>query len=103
MKDIKDYTNNNLNTNLNNNTNITESEIYDDVIYKLSEAKNNNIPVSEGLFGALVGGVAGMTIAPAIMKTLCSILGVDPKGQFGSILTSRLVLTALCTKMGWNK
>lgn len=85
------------------NNNINESAIYDDVIYKLQKAKNNNVPIQEGLFGALVGGVAGMTIAPVIMKTLCGIIGVDPKGQFGSILTSRLVLTALCTKMGWNK
>lgn len=95
MKAITEY--------VNNTENINESAVYDDVIYKLTEAKNNNTPIQEGLFGALVGGVAGMTIAPVIMKTLCGILGVDPKGQFGSILTSRLVLTALCTKMGWNK
>lgn len=95
MKTIKEYAV--------NSSNINESDIYNDVIYKLEEAKNNNIPIEEGLFGALVGGVAGMTVAPAIMKALCSVLGVDPRGQFGSILTSRLVLTALCTKMGWNK
>lgn len=59
--------------------------------------------VDEGLFKAVLGGAAGMTVAPAIMKALCSVLGVDPKGQFGSILTSRLVLTALCAKMGWDR
>lgn len=79
------------------------NKTYDDIINALNEAKNDGTPVEEGLFKALVGGVAGMTIAPAIMKALCSVLGVDVKGQFGSILTSRLVLTALCTKMGWDK
>lgn len=59
--------------------------------------------VDEGLFKAVLGGAAGMTVAPAIMKALCQVLGVDPKGQFGSILTSRLVLTALCAKMGWDR
>lgn len=76
---------------------------YDNIISALTEAKEQNVPIEEGLFKALVGGVAGMTIAPTIMKALCSILGVDVKGQFGSILTSRLVLTALCAKMGWDK
>lgn len=90
--------------NFNNINNIKEDiNYYDDIITRLNEAKENNIPVEEGIFKALVGGVAGMTIAPSIMKAICSILGVDVKGQFGSILTSRLVLTALCAKMGWDK
>lgn len=81
----------------------SNANTYNNIISALTEAKEQDIPIEEGLFKALVGGVAGMTIAPAIMKALCSILGIDIKGQFGSILTSRLVLTALCTKMGWDK
>lgn len=96
MKTMKEIAEQNI-------TSINESKVYDDIIEKLTNAKESGMPLNEGLFGALVGGVAGMTIAPVIMKTLCNIIGVDPKGQFGSILTSRLVLTALCTKMGWNK
>ena len=38
-----------------------------------------------------------------VVFTNCKILGVDVKGQFGSLITSRLVLTALCTEMGWRK
>lgn len=76
---------------------------YDNIINKLTEARDNNVPINEGIIGALVGGVAGVTIAPVIMKTLCKILGIDERGQVGSLLTSRLVLTALCTKMGWGK
>ena len=57
----------------------------------------------EGLLGAVIGGIAGVTIAPSIMKAVCKILGIDVKGQFGSLITSRLVLAALCTEMGWKK
>lgn len=82
---------------------ITESMMYDDMIQKLQEAKESGTPIDEGLIGAVVGGIAGVTIAPSVMKAVCKILGVDPKGQFGSLITSRLVLAALCTEMGWRK
>ena len=82
---------------------ITESMVYDEMIQKLQEAKESGKPIDEGLFGAIVGGVAGITIAPSIMKAVFKVLGVDVKGQFGSLITSRLVLTALCTEMGWRK
>ena len=82
---------------------ITESMMYDDMIQKLQEAKEAGKPIDEGLFGAIVGGIAGITIAPSVMKAICKILGVDVKGQFGSLMTSRLVLTALCAEMGWRK
>lgn len=82
---------------------VTESMIYDDMIQKLQEAKENGKPIDEGLLGAIVGGIAGVTIAPSVMKAVCKILGIDTKGQFGSLMTSRLVLAALCTEMGWRK
>lgn len=82
---------------------INESMVYDEMIQKLQEAKESGTPIDEGLFGALVGGIAGITIAPSIMKAVCKVLGIDVKGQFGSLITSRLVLTALCAEMGWRK
>lgn len=82
---------------------INESMVYEEVIQKLQEAKESGTPIDEGLFGALVGGIAGITIAPSIMKAVCKILGIDPKGQFGSLITSRLILTALCAELGWRK
>ena len=85
------------------NNQINEAMMYDDVIQKLQEAKESGKPIDEGLFGAVIGGLAGITIAPSIMKAICKILGIDIKGQFGSLITSRLVLTALCTEMGWKK
>lgn len=68
---------------------------------RINEGKIEDL--NEGLFGALVGGAAGMTVLPTIMKALCSALGVDPKGVLGTTLTSRLVLTTICTRIGWKK
>lgn len=75
---------------------------YDNLIQLLQEAKENQTPIDEGLFGALFGGLAGATAGPAIMKTVCHVLGVDEKGAFGSLLTSRLILTAMGAKLGWR-
>lgn len=82
---------------------LTESAQYDDVITRLNEAKEQGMPIEEGIIGALVGGVAGVTLAPSLMKAVCKVLGIDTKGQFGSLLTSRLVLGAVCAELGWKK
>lgn len=68
---------------------------------RVNEGQVENL--TEGLFGALVGGAAGLTVLPTIMKGLCSSLGVDEKGALGTLLTSRLVLTTLCARIGWKK
>ena len=82
--------------------NINEELAYDDIIQKLTEAKEANIPIEEGLLGALTGGIIGMAIGPKVMKAICKILGVDERGQFGSLLTSRMMTTALGAAMGWK-
>ncbi len=83
--------------------NINEELTYDNIIQKLNEAKEANIPVEEGLLGALTGGLIGMTLGPKVMKAICKILGVDERGQFGSLLTSRMMTTALGAAMGWKQ
>ena len=82
--------------------NINEELAYDDIIQKLTEAKEANLPIEEGLLGALTGGIIGMAIGPNVMKAICKILGVDERGQFGSLLTSRMMTTALGAAMGWK-
>ena len=82
--------------------NINEELAYDDIIQKLTEAKEANIPIEEGLLGALTGGIIGMAIGPKVMKAICKILGVDERGQFGSLLTSRMMTTALGAALGWK-
>ena len=77
---------------------INESLVYDEVIQKLTEAKENNVPVEEGLLGAVVGGTAGLIWGPKIMTTICNVLGIDVKGALGSLMTSRVIVTAAATK-----
>lgn len=81
---------------------ITEELTYDSIIAKLQEAKENDVPIEEGIIGSLVGGLTGLTFGPKVMKAVCKALGVDEKGPFGSLLTSRLILTAVGTSVGWK-
>lgn len=81
---------------------VNEDLTYDDIIQKLNEAKENGTPIDEGLFGAIGGAILGTTIGPKLGGAICKALGVDPKGSFGSLLTSRLVMGAICTSMGWK-
>lgn len=81
---------------------ITEDLIYDDLIKRLQECKEQNIPIDEGFFKAIFGGLGGATIGPPIMKGVCKVLGIDEKGSMGSLMTSRLTLTALGAYLGWK-
>ena len=51
-------------------------------------------------FGGIVGGIAGATLAPAIMKSICKILGIQENGTLGQLLTSKLVLSAIGAQLG---
>lgn len=85
-----------------NDNNINESLAYDNIIQKLTEAKENGTPIDEGIFGAIGGTILGTTIGPKLGGALCRALGVDPKGTFGSLLTSKLVLGSIGVTMGWK-
>lgn len=85
---------------------IKEDITYDTVIKELNEAlreaEEAGVPIEEGVLGAITGGIVGVTFGPKIMKAICKILGVDERGQFGSLLTSRMMTTALGITMGWK-
>lgn len=85
-----------------NNMQITEELTYDSVIQKLQEAKENDLPLDEGIFGAIGGAILGAALGPKLGAALCKALGVDPKGTFGSLLTSKLVMGSIGTTMGWK-
>ena len=58
---------------------------------------------TKGVVAALVGGaVLGAAIGPKLGAAICKALGVDQKGTFGSLLTSKLVMGAIGTTMGWK-
>lgn len=81
---------------------ITEDLSYDNIMQKLQEAKENGTPIEEGIFGAISGAVLGATLGPKLGGAICKALGVDPKGAFGSLLTSKLIMGTIGTTMGWK-
>jgi len=81
---------------------INESLVYEEIIQKLNKAKENGTPIDEGILGAIGGAVLGTAFGPKLGGAICKALGVDPKGAFGSLLTSRLVMGAIGTTMGWR-
>ena len=81
---------------------INEDLTYDDIIQKLNEAKENNIPLDEGILGAIGGAVLGASFGPKLGAAICKALGCDPKGTFGSLLTSKLVMGSIGGAMGWK-
>ena len=85
-----------------NESQLNESLVYDEIIQKLNEAKENGTPIDEGIFGAIGGAIIGSALGPKLGGAICKALGVDPRGSFGSLLTSRLVMGAICTTMGWK-
>lgn len=81
---------------------INEAQVYDDLITKLQEAKENGMPIDEGLFGSIFGGITGAVAGPAIGRAVCKALSIDERGMLGNLLTSRLFLTALGGYIGWK-
>lgn len=76
---------------------IQEAEkIYHTLVEKIEKGEE----IDEGLFTGIMGGLGGALIGPAIMKSICKILGIDEKGTFGKLLTSRLVTTAVGISLG---
>jgi len=54
---------------------------------------------NEGLVGGLVGGLGGLIAGDKLGKAICQALGVTT-GPLYSLLTSKLVMTAICTYLG---
>lgn len=81
---------------------INESQVYDDIIKSLQESKEQGKSIEEGLFTGLFVGAAAFTVGPTIMKAVANVLGIDLKGPLGSLMTSRLILTAVGAKLGYR-
>lgn len=67
-----------------------------------TEGKDVSEIIDEGILGSLVGGIIGGTAGKSIMQAVCSALGVSERGTLGQLLTSRIVLTAVGAKLGYN-
>ena len=87
---------------INDESQITEELSYDNIIQKLQEAKEQDLPIEEGILGAIGGAILGASFGPKLGNAICGALGIDPKGALGSLMTSRLILGAIGGKMGWK-
>lgn len=85
-----------------NESQINETLVYDEIIQKLNEAKENGTPIEEGLLGAIGGTIIGTTIGPKLGQAICRGLGIEQKGALGNLITSKLVMGAICGYMGWK-
>lgn len=78
--------------------------LYDYIVESAEIAKEDGRSVDEvmdeGIFSALIGAAAGATVGPAIMKAVCKVLGIQENGTLGNLLTSRVVLAAVCGELG---
>lgn len=81
---------------------INEDLLYDSLIQNLIKAKEKNMPIDEGVLGAIGGIVLGTAFGPKLGAAICKALGVDPKGTFGSLLTSKLIMGSIGATMGWK-
>lgn len=81
---------------------INESAMYDKIIEDLTKAKEEGLPIEEGILGAIAGGTAGFVFGPKVMTAICNVLGIDVKGALGNLMTSRLIVTAAAAKLGYR-
>lgn len=79
-------------------------KLYNYIVESAEIAKEQNVGIDEvideGLFSAIALGTLGATAGPAIMKAVCKILGISENGTLGNLLTSRVVLAAICGELG---
>ena len=60
----------------------------------------DNAVTNEGFFGSIFGGLAGFALGKTVGKMIAKVLGIQPKGIFYDMLTSRLVGAALGVALG---
>lgn len=65
------------------------------------EGKSLDDTLDEGILTGLLGSAAGAAFGPALGRALCKVLGINPSGTLGNLLTSRLVLGALGYELGY--
>lgn len=79
---------------------IQYDKIYNETIQYLINMNESELEqIDEGFFSGLLGGTAGAVAGPAIMKAVCSVLGIRD-GRLYDLLTSRLVTSAVGYELG---
>lgn len=83
---------------------MNSKKLYNYIVESAEVAKEEGKPLGdvmdEGVFSAIALGALGATAGPAIMKAVCKCLGIQENGCLGNLLTSRVVLAAVCGELG---
>jgi uncharacterized membrane protein YeaQ/YmgE (transglycosylase-associated protein family) len=83
---------------------IQGKKVYDYIVESAEIAKEENKPLSdvmdEGILAAIAGGLSGAIFAPALGNALSKVLGLQQGGALHSLLTSRVVMAAICAELG---
>ena len=66
-----------------------------DYIFETNAGKD----VDEGLVAGLLSTIGGVAFGPRVGQAICAALGIQ-RGALYDLLTSRLVTTAICAKLG---
>ena len=81
-------------------------KVYDYIVESVEEARKEVVSpdelMDEGIFAGLLAASAGAMVGPAIGKAMCKCLGIQENGVLGNLLTSRLVIAAICGELGLN-
>lgn len=81
-------------------------KVYDYIVESVEIAKEEGVSpdevMDEGIFAGLLSASAGAMVGPAIGKAMCKCLGIQENGVLGNLLTSRLVIAAICGELGLN-
>ena len=81
-------------------------KVYDYIVESVEEARKEGVSpdelIDEGIFAGLLAASAGAMVGPAIGKAMCKCLGIQENGVLGNLLTSRLVIAAICGELGLN-
>ena len=79
-------------------------KVYDYIVESVEEARKEGVSpdelMDEGIFAGLLAASAGAMVGPAIGKAMCKCLGIQENGVLGNLLTSRLVIAAICGELG---
>jgi hypothetical protein len=83
-----------------------DKKVYDYIVESVEEARKEGVSpdelMDEGIFAGLLAASAGAMVGPAIGKAMCKCLGIQENGVLGNLLTSRLVIAAICGELGLN-
>ncbi|MFA5153525.1 MAG: hypothetical protein WC554_13255 [Clostridia bacterium] len=61
----------------------------------LVEKLKNNEEIDEGFLSGLLVGAGSALVGPAIMRSICKVLGIQENGVLFKLLTSKLVLASI--------